>query len=165
VELLTGAPLAMQTTICQVPGTCLKMSAEDFKALAQRPSFRQVLNHSLLCYLAQLAQSIACNRLHSVEQRFARWLLLTSDRVGSEFFLTQEFLAEMLGVHRPSVSLVAEAFQHEGIIKYHRGHISILDRSGLERRTCECYGMLRAQLRSMQLPVPHALHGEQSDAR
>jgi len=165
VELLTGAPLAMQTTICQIPGACLKMPAEDFKALAQRPSFRQVLNHSLVAYLAQLAQSIACNRLHSVEQRFARWMLLTCDRVGSEFFLTQEFLADMLGVHRPSVSLVAEALQQEGIIKYHRGRISILDRPGLEKRSCECYGMLGAQMRRMHLLVPHALNGEQADVQ
>jgi len=161
VELMTGAPLAMQTTICQIPGAALKMPAEDFKAFArQRESFRQTLNHFLLVYLAQLSQSIACNRLHSVEQRFARWMLLTGDRVGSDFFLTQEFLADMLGVHRPSVSLVAESFQQDGIIKYHRGHISILDRPAMEQRTCECYGMLKFQTQRMHLHLPQAFDGK-----
>lgn len=157
VELLTGAPLAMQTTICQIAGPCLKMPAEDFSALAQRgTSFRELVNHFMLAYLAQLSQTVACNRLHSLEQRFARWMLITDDRVGSDFFLTQEFLAEMLGVHRPSVSIVAENFQQKGIISYYRGRISILDRAGLEQHACECYGMLKAQMQRMQLHAPRA---------
>ena len=89
------------------------------------------------------AQSSACNRLHSVEQRCSRWILHTHDRVGKdEFHLTQEFLSQMLGVRRASVSEVASALQGEGLISYWRGNLRILDRSGLEAVACECHGVI-----------------------
>ena len=96
---------------------------------------------------AETAQSVACNRLHTVEERCARWLLLVRDRLGrSEFRLTQEFLAMMLGIRRPSVSVAAEAMQEQGLISYHRGDLKILDGGRLREASCECYAIIRAEL-------------------
>jgi CRP-like cAMP-binding protein len=96
---------------------------------------------------AETAQSVACNRLHTVEERCARWLLLVRDRLGrSEFRLTQEFLAMMLGIRRPSVSVAAEAMQEQGLISYHRGDLKILDGDRLREASCECYAIIRAEL-------------------
>jgi CRP-like cAMP-binding protein len=93
--------------------------------------------------LTELGQSLACNRVHLLEERCARWLLMTHDRVpGDHFDLTQEFLAEMLGVRRPSVSMTASILQRAGFIRYNRGRIEILDRAGLESAACECYGVI-----------------------
>jgi CRP-like cAMP-binding protein len=90
--------------------------------------------------IATLAQSAACNRSHEIRARMARWLLMTHDRVDSdEFPLTQEFLGQMLGVRRPAVSGAGAALQHDGIIKYSRGKITVVDRARLERASCECY--------------------------
>jgi CRP-like cAMP-binding protein len=93
----------------------------------------------------QLSQSVACNRLHTLDERCARWLLMTHDRIGGgdQFDLTQEFLSYMLGVRREGVSRAAHALQARGIIRYARGHVSVLDRAALERASCECYGATR----------------------
>jgi CRP-like cAMP-binding protein len=98
-------------------------------------------------FLNQVAQSSACNRLHTVEERCARWLLLTQDRLDGEpaFLLTQEFLAQMLGVRRPTVSVAAGMLQQAGIIEYVRGRMRILDRERLEAASCECYGIIRRE--------------------
>lgn len=134
-------------TISQVPGEAVRMRSEVFRKEV-RPGDRL---HELLHRYAEAtfvfaAQSSACNRLHSVEQRASRWLLHTHDRVGkSEFPLTQEFLAQMLGVRRASVSGVARKLQRAGLISYGRGRIAVLDRSGLEAKSCECYGVIRAE--------------------
>jgi CRP-like cAMP-binding protein len=145
IELLVGASVATETCICQIEGESLRMSAADFKqAIDGSTPLRHVAHCYFQGYLAQMSQSVACNRKHSLEARFARWLLLTHDRVqGREFLLTQEFLADMLGVHRPSVSLVAAAFQKAGVIQYNRGHMKILNRAVLEEETCECYAVVR----------------------
>ena len=155
IELLLNADLAIETVICQIPGYSLRMKAGDFKQAVERhPPFRHLLQRSAQAFLAQVAQSVACNRLHNVETRFARWLLITHDRVEKdEFFLTQEFMASMLGVHRPSVSLVAGIFQQAGIIKYSRGRISILDRARLEEASCECYAVARGHFKRL-LDIP-----------
>ncbi|MGV3741673.1 MAG: Crp/Fnr family transcriptional regulator [Burkholderiaceae bacterium] len=156
VELLFDAKVAIETVICQIPGFSMRMKVEDFRhAVDDQPAFRKLLQRSAQAYLAQVAQSAACNRLHSVDMRFARWLLISHDRVQSnEFALTQEFIASMLGVHRPSVSLVAGAFQQAGIIKYSRGRISILDRASLEDASCECYSTVRKQFKRL-LDIAH----------
>jgi CRP-like cAMP-binding protein len=94
----------------------------------------------------QVAQTAACNRLHSIEQRLARWLLLTQERVArDDFLLTQDFLSRMLGVRRAGVSVAANTLRQAGLIDYHRGTMIILDRPGLENYSCECYGIVKAE--------------------
>jgi CRP-like cAMP-binding protein len=147
VDLLMENDVASESTVCQVPGTALRMSADAFKALTVScPTLRHVALRYLQTYLAMVSQSVACNAFHTLEQRFARWLLMTHDRMPSdEFALTQEYIAMMLGTHRPTVSVVASAFQRAGILYYRRGVITIVDRAGLERACCDCYGTARRQ--------------------
>jgi hypothetical protein len=149
VEMLSNAALAIETGICQIAGKSMRMTANDFRAAIKGPTaLRHVAECYLQGYLLQVSQSVACNRGHSIEQRFARWLLLSHDRVrGDEFYLTQEFIADMLGVQRPSVSVVAAAFSKAGMIEYSRGHMKITDRAALEKKTCECYGVVRDQFK------------------
>jgi CRP-like cAMP-binding protein len=145
VEALFDARIALETVVCQIEGSSLRIPIEDFRNLISEPGdLTRLLHRSGQAYLSQVSQSVACNRLHSIDMRFARWMLITHDRVqGNEFTLTQEFLAAMLGVHRPSVSTVAGIFQHAGMIKYSRGHMKILDREKLEEASCECYQVVR----------------------
>ena len=147
VELLIGASTAIETGICQVAGTSLRMTAHDFKeAVNGRTALRRLAERYFQGYLSTVSQSVACNRMHTIVQRFARWLLIMHDRVrGEEFSLTQEFLATMLGVHRPSVSMVAGEFQKAGLIEYTRGQMKIIDRAALEHMSCECYGAVRTE--------------------
>ena len=96
--------------------------------------------------ITQISQTAVCNRLHPVEKRLCRWLLLTRDRVPSdEIAMTQEFIAHMLGVRREGVTTAARRLQAEGLIRYARGHIAILDRGGLEAEACECYRVVKAE--------------------
>jgi CRP-like cAMP-binding protein len=145
METLFGGTEATETVLCQIAGVSLRMPIDDFRAViaAQTVLFR-LLQCAGQAYLVMVSQTAACNRLHHIEGRFARWLLITHDRVGGdEFPLTQEFLAIMLGVQRPSINLVAGAFQQAGIIRYSRGKIRILDRKQLEESACECYVKVR----------------------
>ena len=121
------------------------MSVADLqRAVDLSPRLGELLPRYSRTFFDQVAQSVACNRLHSVEQRCARWLLMTHDRVGrKDFTLTQEFLAYMLGVRRPGVTVAAGALQRAGVIHYTRGRIRVLDRRGLETAACECYGAVR----------------------
>lgn len=147
VDLLTGNELAITTTVCQIPGDALRMNSERFIALTTGDTpLRRLCMRYMQAYLAQVSQSVACNALHTVEQRFARWILMSHDRVhNASFQLTHEYLASMLGVHRPSVTLVAGKLQEQGLIEYKRGVVTVLDRAGLERTVCECYGSVRRQ--------------------
>ena len=139
---------AMSTRcLTQIAGDAQRLPAITLlRVLAQSPALGAVLGRYTQAFINQLAQSVACNRLHTIDQRCARWLLMTHDRVGGgdSFDLTQEFLSYMLGVRREGVSGASRALQHRGIISYRRGHISVLDRRGLERAACECYGETRA---------------------
>lgn len=148
IDVLIGADVATDTTICQVAGESFSMRASAFRnAVTNDTPLRRIAQRYLQLYLSQVSQSVACNRLHTIEERFARWVLMTHDRVGRDaFHLTHEFLADMLGVHRPSVSLVASAFQQAGMIKYARGNLTILDRAGLENTSCECYAVVKKQV-------------------
>lgn len=141
IELVLGAPEWVATTVCQIEGPAWRMNASAFRdALGPDAPMRLLAQRYGMAYLSMVSQSVACNRLHNIEERFARWVLMTHDRVdGDSFFLTQEFIADMLGVHRPSVSLVAGAFERAGFIRYSRGAMTILDRAGLESASCECY--------------------------
>jgi CRP-like cAMP-binding protein len=97
--------------------------------------------------ITQMAQTAACNRHHSVEQQLCRWLLLTLDRMATnELVMTQELIASMLGVRREGITEAAGKLQHAGVIRYRRGHISVLERSGLETRVCECYAVVKKEV-------------------
>jgi CRP-like cAMP-binding protein len=130
---------------CQVPGDALVMDAQTFASRASAGGELTWLVHRYTqAFVTQIGQQVACNGLHTIEERCARWMLLTHDRVGSdEFPLTQEFLAQMLGVRRPSVTVVAGILQQAGFIRFRRGRITITDRRGLESASCSCYGVLR----------------------
>jgi hypothetical protein len=109
------------------------------------------LQERMLAYAAYSfsasTQFVACNRLHRIEERYARWLLMASDRVGDTAInLTQEYTAQMLGVRRASVTIVANAMSNSGLIEHHRGRVSILNLAGLEAQACECYGVVNAEL-------------------
>jgi CRP-like cAMP-binding protein len=133
----------------QIPGQSLRMSAprfSDFINSSENGGLHLALNRYTQALMSMIARAVACNALHSVQQRACRWLLTTHDRVGiDEFLLTQEFLGQMLGVTRASVNEVAQDLQDVGAIRYTRGRISILDRHGLEQRSCECYRVIRTE--------------------
>lgn len=157
LSLFLGAENAELETIMQVPGEALRMSAKAFQPVASQPSLVRVLHLYTQALISQIAQSSACNRVHHIEKRCARWLLQSHDRARiDEFHLTQEFLGFMLGVRRASVSEVASALQAQGFIRYVRGVITVVDRKGLERAACTCYSLIsRAyeMLLSAKLPA------------
>lgn len=132
--------------IVVVPGTASVMRAEDFRDAAERSAaFRTLIALYEQALLAQTQQSVACNVSHPVEARLSRWLLRARDLCGSEALpLTQEMLAQMIGVRRNAVSIVAHGFQQAGILRYSRGHIEIIDIDGLRKAACECYGTVKA---------------------
>jgi len=151
IEGLAGLPVflgdgsAQDEVICQVPGPGARMTAERFRMVVESsPALHEMLHRYALALMGQLIRTAGCNRAHPVEERCARWLLMTSDRVGSdEFSLTQEFLAAMLGVRRPSVTVAAGLLQQAGLIQYRRGILTIRDREGLEQSACEDYRLTR----------------------
>lgn len=135
------------STFCQVPGEAVKMRSEALRTEVKLgDKLHDLLQRFTEATFIFASQSSACNRLHSVEQRASRWLLHTHDRLGSdEFLLTQEFLAQMLGVRRASVSKVASELQREGLVSYSRGKVTVTDRTGLEGKSCECYAIIREE--------------------
>ena len=148
VSVLLNAEASENQTLAQIPGAARRVPAAAFTAVVDaRPALRHLLHRYTQAYLTQVAQGAACNRLHGIEARCARWLLMTHDRVGGAdtFPLKQEFLAVMLGVRRTGVSIAAGALQDAGLIRYRRGGIRVLDRAGLELAACECYGVVRRQ--------------------
>ncbi|RYG99411.1 MAG: Crp/Fnr family transcriptional regulator [Alphaproteobacteria bacterium] len=151
VEILTGTQSTLNNYIAQIAGDAFRMTATGFmQAVERSPELRKVTASFLHGLLSQAFQSVACNRLHTVDQRFARWILLTQDRVGGDdFYLTQEFIASMLGVHRPTVSLVATEFQRSGLIRFSRGNVFVLNRKGLEEASCECYSNVQNQFQRL----------------
>jgi CRP-like cAMP-binding protein len=147
-EALLGSGVASQRVLVQVEGTASRLPIQTLTDAAhESASLRGLLLGYVQYFLIQVLQSVACNGLHSVQERFARWLLMAHDRAGTDSFrLTQEFLADLLGIHRPSVTIVARTLQAAGLISYSRGLITITDRKGLEEATCECYDMVRKAL-------------------
>jgi CRP-like cAMP-binding protein len=140
-----GERLPKPNTSCKIEGESLKIAAEPLKVEFNRNTeMRDVLLKYTQAYLAQISQNVGCNRLHETDQRFARWLLEVSDRVESdEFPLTHEFMAEMSGVRRASVSEAAEHLKTKRVIEYNRGKIKIIDLKRLEKLSCECYQALK----------------------
>jgi CRP-like cAMP-binding protein len=141
-------------TFTQVGGEALSMHAHQFRAhLAQEARLGQIMGCYTQALLTQISQASACNRMHPAQERCARWLLMTHDRVvRDEFELTHEFLAQMLGTRRATVSEVAAALQREGIIRYARGTMTIVDRQALEERSCECYRIIRDEYTRLLAP-------------
>lgn len=154
IDVLLGCATWTDTVFGQVEGDCLWLPAAVFReAVLGDTGLRRATQRFLVTYLSLVSQSAACNRVHKIEERFARWMLMTCDRVGgADFYLTQEFISQMLGVHRPSVNAVARAFQQAGMIRYTRGRVAILDRPGLERASCECYATCLAQIEQLLRP-------------
>lgn len=146
-EGMLGMPLVLSVeetqliALVQGAGSALRMTAESFKRLLpDSPVLHQRLKRYIYVVMTQLATSAACNHFHRIEERLARWLLMTQDRAGTDQLnLTHEFLAMMLGVRRAGITLAAIALQARGLIRYQRGVITVLDRSGLIAASCECY--------------------------
>lgn len=153
VQVFLGTQKAPSRVVTQLTGRFLRMKTEHFRHhLADTPRLRAYLARYVDALLTLVSQSSACNRLHPIEQRCARWLLMTLDRAeGDEFELTQEFLSQMLGVRRASVSVSASALQDAGLIRYRHGKIMIVNRAGLEAASCECYGVIRRRFTNMYI--------------
>ena len=135
------AAVVPQQVIVQVPGSALRMNAALFRAeFDRREMLCGVVLRLIGAALAMVSQNAACNRLHSVEQRCARWLLETSNRIGSDAMpMTHEFLSWLLGARRTGVTETVGQFRRSGLIRYSRGRLAIVDRAALEARACECY--------------------------
>jgi CRP-like cAMP-binding protein len=156
VPLFLGAQTSPGTVFVQVTGSGWRLPAPAFhRALESHAEFALVLRRYTYALLVQVAQGTACNRAHAAEQRCARWLLQTHDRVsGDTFDLTQEFLAQMLGERRATVNQVASALQNRGLIRYTRGRIEVIDRPGLEQAACGCYSFVREEYARNVAPWP-----------
>jgi len=138
---------------CQMPGTTWRMSAETFTALcSDMPELNRALDRYSQLVIETISQSAACNRVHVIEERCARWLLMSHDRVASdEIPLTQEFLAQMLGVRRPGVTVAIGILERAGLIAHGRGRITVTDRKGLEAASCECYRAIKRREKILSL--------------
>jgi CRP-like cAMP-binding protein len=149
-EGMLGATLALGVkdapvrAVVRGSGCALRMSASQFQRdLNRLPALRRTIQRYIYVLMSQLSQMVACGRFHEVEQRLARWILMTHDRIeGENLYFTHALLAEMLGVQRSAVSIAAGTLQARGIIRYSRGRISILTRSGLEAVSCDCYATM-----------------------
>ena len=139
--------------IMQIPGDGFRVKSGALKSVLQSaPELQRILSRYAVVQAMQFAQTAACNRLHNIDQRFARWLLITQDRVDSpSLVITHDFLATMLGTDRPTVSLAAAALQKKKIIDYTRGAVQILNRAKLERCSCECYKVIQQYNREIGL--------------
>ncbi|HXN69774.1 MAG TPA: Crp/Fnr family transcriptional regulator [Bradyrhizobium sp.] len=152
-EGMVGLPICLgdrdapSAVYVQVPGTALEMDARVFRDQLERsPTLNLVMLRYVHAFFNQVAQSTACAHLHKVEQRCCRWLLMTRDRMPSdEFLLTHEFLGMMLGVRRTTVTDVMGSLQKAGLIRYRRGHVTILDLEALRHHACECYDTSRRE--------------------
>lgn len=147
MEAYFGGHLSNIQTVVQVPGAgATMMRTGRFVAEMDREgALYQLVRRYSQALLSLVTQSVACNALHDMDQRCARWLLMTHDRVdGDTVLLTQEYLAAMLGARRATVTLVAKRLQRAGLIDYRRGRMIVKDRPGLARLSCECYGVVRA---------------------
>jgi CRP-like cAMP-binding protein len=148
VPALMGTKLSLYRVYTQIAGRGFCCGIEEARAeFARGDVFQALMLRYVQAQLVQAAQSAACNAKHNMEQRLARWLLLCSDRANTETFkISQEFLADMLGSTRPTVSIAAGALKEDGLVEYNRGVIRILDPARLEQRACECYEMTKNYL-------------------
>ena len=149
--VLDGAPVTSAAMVQGETDTCYRMAVDAFRREIDRhDAFYELTAHYAQALFGFVAQSTACNAVHSVEQRLARWLLMARDRMGRDDFpLTQEFAAMMLGSSRPTVTVVAGTLQKAGLIAYSRGRVTIVDRKNLEAASCECYRAATNLLKSV----------------
>ena len=147
LSIFMGVNISSTRALVQASGSALRMSSAAVRDEANHlSSLHRLLHRYTHSLLTQIAQSSACNRFHTVDARLARWLLMTLDRVGmDEFRLTQDFMSNMLGVRREGVNKAAGALQARNLIRYSRGIIKVLNRPGLERVACVCYGITKAE--------------------
>lgn len=155
-ESILGGGTVTHRALVQLEGVASRIGVDTLRSIVRDYApIRELLLRYVHFFLIQALQSVACNGLHEVEERCARWLLTAHDRAGNvdTLNLTQDFLAELLGVHRPSVTIVARTLQNAGLIRYSRGVIVITDRKGLEDAACECYGIVHKAMQEI-LPGP-----------
>jgi CRP-like cAMP-binding protein len=145
IALFMGGDTVPNRAVVQSAGNALRMETKVLQdEFARGGMFQRLLLRYTQALMTQMSQTAVCNRLHSVEQQLCRWLLLTRDRLNSdELVMTQELIANMLGVRREGVTVAAQRLQETGLISYVRGRIKILDRRGLEETVCECYGVVK----------------------
>ncbi len=165
ISLFMGGDTTPSSAVVQIAGHAYRLEGRLLKQAFNRAGLMQGL---LLRYtqalITQMTQTAVCNRHHSVEQQLCRWLLLTSDRVPShEVIVTQELVASMLGVRREGITEAAGKLQKAGFIRYRRGHIALLDRSGLEAGACECYAVVKKELRRLLSDVQYRQEFGQPD--
>ena|SRR5690242_1868185 len=153
LPVLLGAETIPGETFIQVEGSGFRIEAKRLKEEFERPGeLRRYVHKYVIANMVQSAQNAACNRLHPIAERLARWVLTCHDRVQSDRMpLTHEFLAQMLGAPRTTVTLAAGILHQAGLIDYSRGHVTIKNRSGLEEAVCECYGVVRKEFRRLGL--------------
>jgi CRP-like cAMP-binding protein len=151
IPLIAGARTTFVRIVCQIPGRSRRMRAQAFlEVLPNLPTLRQRVELYSQLAFDVTSQSAACNRIHVTEERCARWLLMSQDRAGrGQFRLTQVFLAQMLGVRRPAVTVAIGVLEGAGLIQHRRGRIRIVDRAGLENAACECYALIRARQKEL----------------
>jgi hypothetical protein len=148
LPVFLGATSTPHASFCQVPGPALRLASDDLRrALGEGGgTLHQLLSRFTQATIVQIAQNVVCNNTHLTPQRAARWLLTTHDRIDREEFpLTQEFFSQMLGVRRPTASEAAGRLQDEGMIRYQRGVVTVLDRGRLERTACSCYAVVKSE--------------------
>jgi CRP-like cAMP-binding protein len=152
---LGGGALGNGLAMAQIAGEALVIDVDRFRAEVEEDGkLASLMRAYTQALFAQISQAVACNSAHEIQQRAAKWLLETHDRVpGDTYELTQEFLADMLGVTRPSVTVAARTLQEAGLIRYRRGQITVLDRNGLEEASCECYATVRREYERLVGPL------------
>jgi CRP-like cAMP-binding protein len=148
VQAILGAKVSSARFLVQIPGSAAKMSRAAFtRAMRAIPAFRNLTNAYVQAFLEQVLVSVACNGAHSLEQRLARWLLMMRDRSDDDALpIGQNLMTEMLGVHRPSITNVAREWEDAGLIERGRGQITIRNRQGLFKASCECYQLVRERV-------------------
>lgn len=160
VPVVFGFRTSATTALTQCDGTAYRVDAAMLRhLLTKAPRFQAALQRYAMMLGTQSIQLAACNRLHGLEERLSRWLLMSHDRIGNMTLpLTQEFLAQMLGTRRSTVSLAASLLQKRGLINYTRGNVTILDRRRLEDTACDCYSIIQQQVRNWEGEVDNVRH-------
>jgi CRP-like cAMP-binding protein len=162
INVFLGGVFTPDKAIVQIPGGAMRMKSKDLRVEMRfgSPLQRLLLDYTRT-FLAVISQSVACSQHHSVDQRLARWLLTMGDYAGPhEFVMDQQSIAQMLGVRRVSITGAAMTLQNNGLINYRRAHISILDKRGLAKQSCECYRVIRQEYERLHQKLPRLLAGQ-----